>query len=352
MANRINDGKDQPTPHPSRLLDIIIPTYKRPQGTVVAAMSVLSQLNKFKLEDSVNLTIWDDCTPGLAIEQISSALFEYVGLFSIGQNKVNKGMSRNIYDLVKVAKSSFCTVLTDDDWFEPDTLLEILDVIRSMEGLSSSRYKNSVGAFFVPRYSYLDDESLHCIECTPFSLDTIVVHSPLNTIRYCRNAFILTGLFFKHSLVDFSFWRENQENAFVPLLYYSSVSILSDVKYLNRKWFHHTCLNLCHWDAWGRSDLQRNTRLHRDYIRVLTLVAQKYPADSVIDRLQHAKSLSQAFDQQLLSYKGPVLNQFLVVFSLSRHSPILAISYAKFLLRRLFFVLIFILNFPVRRFRS
>lgn len=318
----------------------------------MAAISVLSQLNKFKIEDSVNLTIWDDCTPGLAIEQISSALFQYNGLFRIGQNKVNKGMSRNIYDLVKAAKSGFCTVLTDDDWFEPDTLPEVLDVIRSIQGASSSCCRNSIGAFFVPRYSYLDDGSLHCIECTPFPLDSVVAHSPSNTIRYCRNAFILTGLFFRPSLVDFSFWRENQENAFFPLLYYSSVSMLSDVKYLNRKWLHHTCLNLCHWEAWGRSDIQRNIRLHRDYMRALTLVGQKYPAASVTDRLRHAKYLSQAFAQQLSSYKGPILNQFFIVFSLSRNSPTLAFSYILFLLCRLVLVLKLILIFPVRRLRS
>jgi hypothetical protein len=320
---------------PPKLLDIIIPTYKRPQGAVVAGMSVLSQLKQYNIQNYINLTIWDDCTPDLNIDQISLALTQYAGLFRIGQNKSNKGMSRNICDLVEAAKSEFCTVLTDDDWFECGSLPEILEEIKQARSVSKIKSIQNPGAFFVPRYSYLDNGSLHCIECTPFQCDSIISKSPVNVIKYCRNAFILTGLFFRPSLVNFPFWRANQENAFFPLIYYASISISSDVKYLNRKWLHHTCDNLCHWEAWGSSDLQRNTRLHQDYLRALILVAHAYPAGGVADRLQHAKYLCQAFLNQLSTYGGPALNQLLVVFPLLRHSFLLACTYLVFLIRRL-----------------
>lgn len=325
-------------PQTPKLLDVVIPTYKRPRGAVVAALSVLSQLDQHKIKESVNLIIWDDLTPGLNIRQISVELEQYAGLFVIGQNTANKGMSQNICDLVERSKSDFCTILTDDDWFEADSLPGVLDEIRAINGESSSGRKQRTGAFFVPRYSYLDDGSLHCIECAPFASDTYISQSPINVIRYCRNAFILTGLFFRPSLVDFSFWRTHQANAFFPLLYYASVSIVSDTRFLHRKWLHHTCLNLCHWDAWGSSELQRNARLHLDYLQALILVAHKYPPVGIMDRFRQAHNLRQAFLIQLSSYHGPALKQFFIVLSLSGQSAVLVCSYLHFLLFHRFFV--------------
>lgn len=337
MLDIINAGEGDLFASPPKLLDVVIPTYKRPKGAVLAALSVLTQLDKFRIKESVNLIVWDDCTPGLDIRQISSELVQYAGLFIIGQNKANKGMSRNICDLVEAAKSEFCSVLTDDDWFEPDSLPGVLDEIGRIKGGTSGFTEKPIGAFFVPRYSYLDDGSLLCIECAPFAHDGTITRSPNNVIKYCRNAFILTGLFFKPSLVDFCFWRSHQDNAFFPLLYYASVSIASDTRFLHAKWLHHTCDNLCHWDAWGSSKLQQNTRLHLDYLQVLILIAHKYPSLGVIDRLRHANYLRKAFLGQLYSYHGPAFTQFFIVSSLSSQSFVLVCSYLQFSLFRGFY---------------
>lgn len=244
-------------------------------------------------------------------------------------------MSGNILDLVSLSKSPFCTILTDDDWLEEGALPEILEEISKILVFDNSKDSQIIGAFFVPRYSYLEDGTLHCVECRPFTCDSLISPSPCNVIKYSRNAFILTGLFFRPALVDFAFWEENKANSFFPLLYYSSIAISSDVKFLNRKWLHHTCLNLCHWEAWGESELQQNARLHSDYLQALVLIAQSYASRSMRDRLSCAKYLSQAFIEQLRAYGGPRLRQFMIVMSLTKHSPILFFAYLSITLARL-----------------
>lgn len=327
---------DPPILHLPKLLDIIIPTYKRPEAVVVAATSVLSQLKQYNLEDKINLTIWDDCSPDLNIDQISSPLSQYEGLYRIGQNNINKGMGRNIFDLVSAAKSEFCTILTDDDWFEPDSLPEILDEIKAFRSCSPSEHTATIGAFFVPRYSYLDDGSLHCVECKPFDHDSIIIPSSINVIRYCRISFILTGLFFRPSLVNYKLWQENQGNAFFPLIYYSSIATKFNIKYINRKWVHHTCLNPCHWESWGRSAHLQDARLLHDYLQALIIIAHTYPPIKFIDRYLHAKYLHCAIDAQLSSFRAPAQMQFEIVCALSRKSIVLLGSYMLFLLRSFF----------------
>jgi hypothetical protein len=319
---------------PAKQLDIIIPCFKRPQGAVVAATSVLRQIKQYDVADQVNLIIWDDSTPGLDIGYFAQSLSDFDGLFRLGQNNANKGMSGNIYDLVSSSKSTFCTILTDDDWLEDDSLPEILDEIGAITASDNLAHQLYIGAFFVPRYSYLEDGSLHCIECKPFACDSLIPPSPWNVMRYCRNAFILTGLFFRPALVNLSLWQTHKANSFFPLFYYSSIAISSHVKFLDRKWLHHTCLNLCHWEAWGETDLQRYSRLHSDYLRALVMIAHIYPSTTLRSRLACTKYLWQALVEQLRSYVGPRQRQFVIVLSVSRFSIIPILAFLSILFMR------------------
>ena len=312
--------------HPKHL-DIIIPCYKRPHDAVVAATSVLKQVKQYDLSRLVNLIIWDDASPGFDIDFFLDSLSVFNGLFFVGQNSSNMGMSRNIYNLVSSSKSAFCTILTDDDWLENYSLPKILNEINLLISSDHSSSSQRVGAFFVPRYSYLEDGSLHCIECKPFGFDNLISSSPSNVIRYCRNAFILTGLVFRPALVDFTLWHRHIDNAFFPLFYYASVASSSNIKFLYRKWFHHTCNNICHWESWGDTRLQQYSRLHSDYLTAIVLIAKKYSPESLFDCFRFTKYLFQASVEQLLSYPGPWQRQFLIVLSISRLSLIPLFSF-------------------------
>lgn len=317
-----------------RLLDVIIPTYKRPEGVLVAAFSVLGQIKRYHLGSFVGVTIWDDCSPDLDISSIDNALSEFKGLYRLGRNSFNHGMSLNIYSLVASVKSVFCTILTDDDWLEDGSLPDVLEEISKIQSISLADGKDSIGAFFIPRYSYLEDGSLHCIECRLSNYDELIHKGPINAIKYCKNAFILTGLFFRPSIIDFDFWLENHDNCFFPLLYYSSIAFSNKVCFLDRKWQHHTCLNICHWEAWGADELERRSRLHLDYLRALILISRKYPATSLVDRVLHALCLSQAFQREFACFNAPFCNHFLIALTLASQSIVLVFSYAFFFARR------------------
>ncbi|QNI83320.1 glycosyl transferase 2 family protein [Synechococcus sp. RS9907] len=319
---------------PSKSLDIIIPCFKRPHDAIVCAKSVLKQIKRYKLSHLVNVIIWDDSSPGFNPSYFVEALSVFNDLFYVGQNPANKGMSKNIFDLISSSKSVFCTILTDDDWLEDGSLLEILDEIDFISSSDDPARSLDIGAFFVPRYSYLEDGSLHCIECKPFDFDKLISSSPSNVIRYCRNAFILTGLFFRPALIDFSLWRTHIDNAFFPLFYYASISASNEVKFLDRKWFHHTCNNICHWESWGDTRFQQYSRLHSDYLKALLLIAHKYSPRNSPDSFRCIKYLWKASVHQLLSYEGPWHTQFLIVLSVSRLSLIPLFAFFRILLVR------------------
>ena len=245
-------------------------------------------------------------------------------------------MSANIYDLVMSSTSTFCTILTDDDWVEPTAIAEIVNILKSYHDEELARRDESIGAIFVPRYSYLDSGELHCVACSPFARDATIHPSPENVIKYSCNAFILTGLIFRPKLVDAASWLENIDNAFFPLLYYSSIASKSKIKFLNKKWFHHTCLNLCHWESWGASEFQRSLRLHHDYLKALLVLRMSYPPTKrSSQKTKYFLYYRDAIIAQLASYNGPIWNQFLIVFSLASHSPRLFNAYLIFMTRKL-----------------
>ena len=312
-------------------LEFIIPTYKRPYSAIKAALSVLQQVKPNGLEKVVNVVLCDDFSPGLEAGFFRDALYRYINECTILRNESNKGMNANILNLVSTCSSSFCTILTDDDWIEPGALLEIVSELKHLTTAKAGYNQSSIGAVFTPRYSYLDDGSLHCIECAPFVVDTLIQPSQVNVFKYVRNSFILTGLILNPEFINFSSWRKNTENAFFPLLYYSSIALEHETLFLNRKWFHHTCLNVCHWEAWGATEQARSLRLHRDYLEALIQIKRAFKAPK---SGSEKKSMLDVFNsilvEQLFSFKGSKVKQILIVLSLSRVSPRLLLAYSEY----------------------
>ncbi|NTW20492.1 MAG: glycosyltransferase family 2 protein, partial [Nostocales cyanobacterium W4_Combined_metabat2_030] len=203
-----------------KTLEFLIPSYKRPQTVIQAVESVAKQIEELKLGERVKITIVDDCSPNLDIDEIINAIYSFSNFVSFRQNDVNKGMSLNIRDMVANSNADFCTILTDDDRLQPKSLEQIIKTIDSLD----NEYRDfTVSSFFVPRYSYLEDQSLFCIVCNPFNEDTIIKTSPLNSLKYLHNGFILTGLFFRTKLINFQLWDENIENSFFPVIYFADL---------------------------------------------------------------------------------------------------------------------------------
>jgi glycosyltransferase involved in cell wall biosynthesis len=253
-------------------LEFLIPSYKRPHTVIQAVESVAKQIEELKLSERVKITIVDDCSPNLDVDEIINAIYAFSSFVSFKQNDVNKGMSLNIRDMVANSNADFCTILTDDDRLQPNSLEQIIKTLDSLDELKNN---NVVGSFFVPRYSYLEDLSLHCIVCNPFVKNTLITPSPTNSIKYLYNGFILTGLFFQPKLINFQLWDDNIENSFFPVIYFADLLLNYNCLYVNENWFIHTVLNECHWDSWGNTEQKRLSRLYKDYMQAISISSEK-----------------------------------------------------------------------------
>jgi Glycosyl transferase family 2 len=254
----------------SKTLEFLIPSYKRPQSFVRAVLSVASQIKELNLGDRVKVTVVDDCSPNIDLAETIDTISPFSQFVSVRQNNVNKGMSLNIRDMVAESAADFCTVLTDDDLLQPDSLKQIIETIDKLD-----KEREIIGSFFVPRYSYLEDGALHCIVCNPFSEDATIAHGSLSSLRYLENGFILTGLFFNPKLINFEIWDDNIENSFFPVIYFADLLLNYKCLFINKNWFVHTVNNECHWDSWGKTEQQRLSRLYNDYTEAVAISSKK-----------------------------------------------------------------------------
>lgn len=253
----------------SKTLEFLIPSYKRPESFVRAVLSVATQVEKLNLGDRVKVTVVDDCSPNIDLAETIEAIAPFSQFVSVRQNDKNKGMSLNIRDMVAESVADFCTVLTDDDLLQQDSLKEIIETIDNLDK------QRTIGSFFVPRYSYLEDGTLHCIVCNPFSEDTPIAPGSLSSLQYLENGFILTGMFFNPKLINFKLWEDYIENSFFPVIYFADLLLNNECLFINKNWFIHTVNNECHWDSWGKTEQQRLSRLYNDYIKAVTLSAKQ-----------------------------------------------------------------------------
>ena len=254
----------------SKTLEFLIPSYKRPQSFVRAVLSVASQVEELNLGDRVKVTVVDDCSPNIDLAETIAAISPFSQFVSVRQNDKNKGMSLNIRDMVAECVADFCTVLTDDDLLQQDSLKQIIETIDNLD-----KEQRTVGSFFVPRYSYLEDGTLECIVCNPFSKDTTIAPGSLSSLQYLENGFILTGMFFNPKLINFELWEDHIENSFFPVIYFADLLLSYESLFINKNWFVHTVNNECHWDSWGKTEQQRLSRLYNDYIKAVTLSAKQ-----------------------------------------------------------------------------
>ncbi len=252
-----------------RLLEFLIPVYKRFDGAINAAQSVARQIRAYSFDEFVGIRIVDDGSPGFSSAEMAEALSEWKAYVQIEANPSNKGMSLNIYDMVSSSTAKFCTILTDDDWLFADALPEIVSCLDSIAG------RPYVGGIFTPRYSYLEDGSLHCVVCQPFKRDKLISPGAVNSFRYCHNGFILTGFIFRPGLMAKVEWKQNIQNSFFPVINFWGILASRPLLFVNRNWFQHTVLNVCHWEAWGDGAKQQRRRLYSDYMDAIAFMAQR-----------------------------------------------------------------------------
>ena len=252
------------------LIEFLIPAYKRFDGVATAALSVAKQIAANCYENVVRVTVVDDSSSGFEKDSLVNLLGSMASLVSIESNEFNKGMSQNIFDMVSDSKAKFCTVLTDDDWLVDDKLPELVEYLQSIVN------NEKIGGLFTPRYSYIETGELHCVACKPFSQDRLIENGPIQAMKHCHNGFILTGFIFRPQYFARHEWYNNIENSYFPVINFGMILSRYSLLFVDRNWFHHTVLNVCHWESWGEDEVSQGVRLHQDYMDAVGILASSF----------------------------------------------------------------------------
>lgn len=253
-----------------KLLTICIPTYKRPDTLRRCIDSITSQIERFGLSNCVEIYVTNDASPDHTADVMRD--FEIYRYFKGVTREQNLGMNVNIKLMLSEAaeQSVFQLIITDDDRLQPDVLPELADLLRRLQVEGGQ-----VPAIWTPRYSYTEDGGLHCISCSPFGRTRRVTPSVMNAGRYMVNGFVLSGLIVRAEQIDFAFWEEYKENAYFPMIFFGDLIHRKGAVYWHRNLVHHTVLNKCHWESWGRSDLLIEIRKISDYLNAYGVMGSR-----------------------------------------------------------------------------
>jgi len=254
-----------------RILAVCIPTYKRSLTLRRCIESVRDQIEQYSLSDHVDIYVANDASPDDTVGVLHA--YESLGYFHGVTREQNLGMNVNIKCmLAEAAEKSDCQlIITDDDFLQPDILYEVVELLRR-------KRDDNVSAIWTPRHSYTENGELHCISCSPFRQDTCLRPSAVHAGRHMVNGFVLSGLIVCAGRIDFEFWERYRENAYFPMIFFGDLLHRGGVCYWHRNIVHHTVLNKCHWESWGRNDLLIEIRKFADYLNAYGIMATGVPA--------------------------------------------------------------------------
>lgn len=284
-------------------LAILIPVYQREEGAICAVRSIVDQASEQLEQGSLIIHVRDDASPDIVPASLIKTLSSIHPSILIDVNPANLGMSANIRSMVLDCKAAFCTILTDDDWFEAGSISFLLRFIREIR--NNSQYL--VTSVFCPRYSYSESGSHVSTSCRIAESDLIVTSDPVNTMWLADKGYILTGLFFRPDHIDHIFWANHEDNAFFPILYFASLLCRGSCVYIDRPLVHHTVGNLCHWEAWGCTQRAQQQRLCRDFLAAIFLVHRYIKQESSLQsRIKLWRPTISAYRNRLVEMRKTV----------------------------------------------
>jgi glycosyltransferase involved in cell wall biosynthesis len=254
-----------------KTLSVLIPTYNRVALLQNAIESVSTQIEKFCLEQNVEIVICNDRSPDDTENYLKTLQSPYITIIN---RPHNLGMSANILTALREnCKNEWVLIITDDDTLASDVLPRILDKCKEM-------LVDNVSICLTPRYSYLTTGELHCIECKSFRRDTLIQPSPAAAGAIMSDGFILSGILLQPSKVDYSLWHENIENAMFPVVLTGATLRSQYGYYWSNKIVNHTVLNECFWDRWGKTEVDREYRIFNDWIKSYAILATAYGSNA------------------------------------------------------------------------
>jgi len=110
------------------ILSICIPTYKRVAILRNNLVIIKEQLNNINVEE-VEIIVSDNCSPDNTQEVVTE--MQEIGLPIVNNRNIeNLGASKNFLKCMNIASGKYVYLLGDDDFFAPNTIGRLLDILR------------------------------------------------------------------------------------------------------------------------------------------------------------------------------------------------------------------------------
>lgn len=246
------NGDDMSSPE----LEILIPAYNRP-SVRDSIDSVLDQLSDPDVARRVSLHVCDDAGDKYNIMEGAAKTLPSSVSLRISRNPSNLGMSGNLRSMLTSSTSEYVLILTDDDLLEPGAIQLCLDLLSRFQGTA---------AFLFPRHGWDDNGTLRVVDCVVSKRrQKWIGGNALDSVRYARHGFILSGLLFRRSAISLDVWDKAAENAYFPVLLLGNILASERVLFLNRRVVRHRVFNETFWHRWGNDEITINKRLYSDF---------------------------------------------------------------------------------------
>ena len=273
---------------PEKLISICIPSYKRIQSLYLSIDSAIRAIDYSALK-SIEIYVYEDCGMSYLEFYDLCVFYSSDARVKFFRQNENKGMSRNIYDLLGKCNSRYAFILTDDDVIEIDAIQTVVDALE----------KYQAGIIYGPRKSYLEDGSVYTVATNTFSRVVKIDSNPLSIGRTCANFFILSGLVVDVKSIDWNLWGDNIDNAFFPMIFGGSAMMARGCLFVPQSLVKHTVKNLCHWEQWGADVQSRELRLSLDFFAALARLRSTFPL--LIDKIIFELGTTNARSSHLIT---------------------------------------------------
>jgi glycosyltransferase involved in cell wall biosynthesis len=150
-------------------ITVLIPTYNRAHLLKECLSSVLNQTHK-----NFEIIVSDNCSTDNTWDLLKRYKRKYK-MIKIHRQKSNQGSNRNLKYLINISKGKYCSLLFDDDFWQPDFLYEmnrILENDRFKYIYSDTQWVNKKSKLIkkpflnikdgiIPRYSLLKENHIY-----------------------------------------------------------------------------------------------------------------------------------------------------------------------------------------------
>lgn len=112
----------------NKLLSICIPTYNGAKYIRKNIDTILEQINEYKLKD-VEIVVSDNCSTDKIPQIMQNYVEQYPDIIKYSRNERNLGYDGNVMKCCEIAQGKFIHLFGDDDYYSPDGLKLLCEVL-------------------------------------------------------------------------------------------------------------------------------------------------------------------------------------------------------------------------------